>query len=91
MPNSLLNPHWDTGKYAAFVLAAYAVSLVVLLAVVVQTLVDAWRWRRAAMKGEAARGEVRRAGTRPDGGRPDETRQDETRRDGARERPAGAP
>jgi heme exporter protein D len=40
--------HLDMGKYAAYVWPAYAVSAVVLLAMVWDSLARARRWRRAA-------------------------------------------
>jgi heme exporter protein CcmD len=41
--------HWfDSGKYAAFVGAAYGVSALVLATLVVESLWRARRWRKAA-------------------------------------------
>lgn len=41
-------PHWDVGKYAAFVSAAYSVSALALIALVGESLLTARRWRRQA-------------------------------------------
>ena len=41
-------PNVDVGRYAAFVWPAYGVSAATLLALVVDSLLRARRWRRAA-------------------------------------------
>jgi heme exporter protein D len=40
--------HLDMGRYAAYVWPAYAISAVVLIAMVWDSLARARRWRRAA-------------------------------------------
>jgi heme exporter protein D len=41
-------PHLDLGKYAAFIVPAYAITAVVLAAMVAASLAYARRWRRKA-------------------------------------------
>jgi heme exporter protein D len=43
-----MTPHLDMGKYAAYVWPAYAISAVVLIAMVWDSLERARRWRKAA-------------------------------------------
>jgi heme exporter protein D len=45
---SLPVPHLALGKYAVYVWPAYAISAVVILAMLVQSLMRARRWRMAA-------------------------------------------
>ena len=49
---------FNAGKYAAFVWPAYALSVVVIGALVADTLARARRWRRAVEALEAERGET---------------------------------
>ncbi len=45
---SLPIPHLDLGKYAVYVWPAYGLSALVIIAMLVQSLVRARRWRLAA-------------------------------------------
>jgi len=46
---------FDPGKYAAFVAVAYGVSAIVLAAMVLETLVRARYWRKAAERARPAK------------------------------------
>ena len=41
----------ELGRYAIYILPAYGISAVVLVALVIETLLRARRWRRAAEEG----------------------------------------
>jgi len=48
--------HWfDPGKYAAFVATAYGISALVLGGLVVESLLRAHRWRKAAERARPAK------------------------------------
>jgi heme exporter protein D len=44
---------FNAGKYAVFVWSAYGLSVLVLAALIIDTLARARRWRRAAERREA--------------------------------------
>ena len=52
--------HLEMGKYAAYVWPAYAISAVVLVAMVWDSLSRAARWRKAAEEAEPTSQETRR-------------------------------
>jgi heme exporter protein D len=49
-------PNLDLGKYAAYIVPAYAISAVVIAALVADTLLRTARWKREVEKREALRG-----------------------------------
>ncbi len=51
----MAGPNLDVGRYAVFIWPAYGVSALTLIALVVDSLLRAARWRRAAKA--AGRGE----------------------------------
>jgi heme exporter protein CcmD len=48
--------HWLVARHAAYVLAAYGLSAVVLIGLIAASLVGADRWRRAAQAQETRQG-----------------------------------
>jgi len=48
--NPMSGLDFDAGKYAPFVWGAYGLSAVVIIAMVIDSLLRARRWRRAAQK-----------------------------------------
>ncbi len=46
-------PHWDLGRYGFYILGAWGLSIVVLGALVVDTLARARRWKREVEAREA--------------------------------------
>ncbi len=52
-------PNLDVGRYAVFIWPAYALSAATLLALVIDSLVRAARWRRAAETERTPPGEDR--------------------------------
>ena len=66
--------HLETGKYAAFIWPAYAITLLGFIGMIAATLLRARRWRREAerlekareaIKGSAAKGADSKAGSQP--------------------------
>ncbi len=54
-------PNLEFGKYAAYIVPAYAITAAVIAAMVVDTLLRARRWKREVEKREAARDSKRKA------------------------------
>ncbi len=52
---SLPIPHLELGKYAVYVWPAYGLSALVIIAMLVQSLVRARRWRMAAERAPGRR------------------------------------
>ena len=46
-------PNFELGKYAAYIVPAYAISALVIAALVVDTLQRARRWKREVARREA--------------------------------------
>lgn len=53
------HPNLEVGRYAVFIWPAYAITAVTLLALVVDSLARAARWRKAAKEGRRPAGEDR--------------------------------
>ncbi len=54
-------PNFELGKYAAYILPAYAITILIVLAIVGDTLMRTARWKREAARLEAER-DKKRAG-----------------------------
>jgi heme exporter protein D len=54
-------PNFELGKYAVYVIPAYAITAVVIAALVADTLLRAARWKREVEKREAARDAKKKA------------------------------
>ena len=48
-------PNFELGKYAAYILPAYAITLVIVAAIVADTLARTARWKREAERRETER------------------------------------
>lgn len=48
-----MTPNFELGKYAVYILPAYAITLVVIAALVADTLARTGRWKREAERREA--------------------------------------
>jgi heme exporter protein D len=49
-------PNFELGKYAAYILPAYAITVVVIAAAVAETLARTRRWKREVERLEALKG-----------------------------------
>ena len=54
-------PNFELGKYAIYIVPAYAITAVVICAIIADTLLRARRWKREVEKREAARDSKRKA------------------------------
>lgn len=54
-------PNFELGKYAVYIVPAYAIAAVVIAALVADTLLRAGRWKREMEKREALREKKRKA------------------------------
>ena len=48
-------PNFELGKYAVYIVPAYAITILVICAVIAETLLRTARWKREVEKREAAR------------------------------------
>ncbi len=48
-------PNFELGKYAIYIVPAYAISALVIAVTIAETLLRTARWKREAEKREAAR------------------------------------
>ena len=48
-------PNFELGKYAVYIVPAYAIAIAVIAIMVAETLVRTARWKREVEKREAAR------------------------------------
>jgi heme exporter protein CcmD len=54
-------PNFELGKYAIYIVPAYAIVALVIAVMIADTLTRAGRWKREADKREAARASKRKA------------------------------
>ena len=48
-------PNFELGKYAIYIVPAYAITIVVIVAMIAETLLRTRRWKREVEKREALR------------------------------------
>jgi heme exporter protein D len=53
-------PNFELGKYAIYIVPAYAITAVVIAAMVAETLARTARWKREVEKREALKADTRR-------------------------------
>jgi heme exporter protein D len=54
-------PNFELGKYAVYILPAYAITIVVITAMIAETLIRTARWKREVEKREALRDDKKKA------------------------------
>ena len=57
-----MTPNFDLGKYAAYIVPSYAISALVIAALVADTVLRARRWKREAERREALKSNKKKAG-----------------------------
>jgi heme exporter protein D len=54
-------PNFELGKYAVYIVPAYAITAVVICAIIADTLLRTARWKREVEKREALRASKKKA------------------------------